>query len=216
MNARISSHVVSYHVASGLISMHWRAYRFVSSTSFANSSSGNSRRKKSRAVPSSGTIDVGPVGCSKSSTFTSDLSVVHASSTSSSLSPDSSLSSEAEEMSDSSSASLRTRKARCTSFSSKPKNSSSSLSDCRNGFSIAEFHLRITENVCIATPHARGVKRKLWMSAIGWNTKGMLALCIWRFLIGRIRYTFRVPFGTYGIFARLRKSAIWHLWEWKG
>ena len=55
-NALISSHVVSYQLRSGFVRIHCWAFLFVSSTIFAKSSSGQRRKKKSIAFPSSSTF----------------------------------------------------------------------------------------------------------------------------------------------------------------
>ena len=82
MNALISSHVVSYQLGSGFVRIHCWAFLFVSSTIFAKSSSGQRRKKKSIAFPSSGTLEVGPVGSTKSSTSTGESSLDQKSSSS--------------------------------------------------------------------------------------------------------------------------------------
>ena len=75
-NACISLHAIACHLRSGFVWMHCSAWRLVSSTIFSNRSSGQRRRKKSKAVPSSGTCEVGPVRLTNSSTWTGELSIV--------------------------------------------------------------------------------------------------------------------------------------------
>ena len=75
-NACISSQAVACHLRSGFVWMHCSAWWLVSSTIFSNRSSGQRRRKKSKAVPSSGICEVGPVCLTNSSTWTGELSIV--------------------------------------------------------------------------------------------------------------------------------------------
>ena len=82
MNALISWHMVSYQLGSGFVQIHCWAILFVCSTIFAKSSSGQRRKKKSIAFPSSGTLEVGPVGSTKSSTSTGESSLDQKSSSS--------------------------------------------------------------------------------------------------------------------------------------
>ena len=132
MNALISSHVVSYQLGSGFVRIHCWAFLFVSSTIFAKSSSGQRRKKKSIAFPSSGTLEVGPVGSTKSSTSTGESSLDQkslSSSSSLSLSEDEE---EETEISDSLLVSPSKSLALSTSSASKPTKSSSSESDAMN------------------------------------------------------------------------------------
>lgn len=129
--ARISLQVVAYHLGSGFVWMHCSAWQLVSSTIFLNRYSGQRRRKKSKAVPSSGTREVGPVHSTNSSTWTGKSSVVQRWSISSSLSlslllP---LSLSETEISDSSLICCRKALALSTSSVSKPQNSSPSELD---------------------------------------------------------------------------------------
>ena len=140
---------------------------------FSNRSSGKRRRKKSKAVPSSGTREVGPVRSTNSSTWTGELSIVQRSSISSSLSLSLLLllSLSETEISDSSLNCLHKALALSTSSVSKPKNSSPSESDAiitqGYGNSLTHFRWSIVKNICMGTYLVFCVKRNIRISPIG-------------------------------------------------